>query len=54
MYAVSSLVAHPQPAELLQLGWGSLDYPPVDAQPAAKPGTLPGNHWSDTSQCRRR
>ena len=35
MYLVYSLVAHPQSAELVQPCQGSLDNPPVHAQPAS-------------------
>ena len=53
MYLVSSLVAHPQPAELVQPCQGSLDNPPVHAQPAAMAGTPPGDHRRDVAGTQR-
>ena len=44
MYPVYSLVAHPQSAELAQPGQGSLDNPPLYAQPTAMPGAPFGDH----------
>ena len=53
MYLVCSLVAHPQPAELVQPCQGSLDNPPVYAQPTAMPGTPFGDHWCDVARTQR-
>ena len=53
MYVVSSLVAHPQPAGLVQPCQGSLDNPPVHAQPAAMPGAPLGDHRRDVALTQR-
>ena len=53
MYVVSSLVAHPQPAELVQPRQGSLDNPTVHPQPAAMAGAPPGDHRRDVARPQR-
>ena len=43
----AALVAHPQPAELVQPSQGPLDHPAVHSQPAAVFGAPPGQGWRD-------
>ncbi len=53
MYPVYSFVAHPQSAELVQPCQGSLDNPPVHAQPTAMPDAPFGDHRPDVARTQR-
>ncbi len=45
----AALVAHPQPAELVQPSQGPLHHPAVNPQPAAVFGAPPSQGWRDVA-----
>ncbi len=53
MYVVYSLVAHPQSAELVHPCQGSLDNPPVHAQPTSMPGAPLRDYRCDVARTQR-